>query len=91
MFVFNVIGFSFHLGAGYFESKYEANWYFCSQKGLEDYSFLPFTVMLAGFFIFTWKYVPETKNKTIDEISSIWRKDSQSEAVFEQTIDTRDE
>ena len=47
--------------------------------------------MLAGFFIFTWKYVPETKNKTIDEISSIWRKDSQSEAVFEQTIDTRDE
>ena len=46
---------------------------FIFQKGLGDYSFLPFSVLLAGFFVFTFKFVPETKNRTIDDISRTWR------------------
>ncbi|XP_022238794.1 solute carrier family 2, facilitated glucose transporter member 1-like isoform X1 [Limulus polyphemus] len=38
-----------------------------------DYTFLIFTVFLAIFWIFTYKRVPETKNKTIEEITSIFR------------------
>ncbi|XP_041356553.1 glucose transporter type 1-like [Gigantopelta aegis] len=44
------------------------------QKGLENYSFVPFTILLALFWIFTFVFLPETKNKTFDEISTIWRK-----------------
>ncbi|MES9882358.1 MAG: MFS transporter [Sedimenticola sp.] len=44
------------------------------QKGLGDYSFLPFTGLLALFWLFTMRYVPETKNRTIEDISKTWRK-----------------
>lgn len=44
------------------------------QKGLVDYSFLPFSFLLALFFIFTIKYVPETKNRSIEEITRTWTK-----------------
>ena len=47
--------------------------FFSFQKGLGDYSFLPFMVFLGCFFMFTLKYVPETKNRTIDDISMIWQ------------------
>ncbi|XP_076318380.1 solute carrier family 2, facilitated glucose transporter member 1-like isoform X2 [Tachypleus tridentatus] len=40
---------------------------------LGDYTFLLFTVLLAIFWIFTYKRVPETKNKTIEEITSMFR------------------
>lgn len=43
------------------------------QKGLGDYSFLPFTVMLLFFWIFVYIYLPETKNKTFEEISENWK------------------
>ncbi|XP_055874778.1 solute carrier family 2, facilitated glucose transporter member 2-like [Biomphalaria glabrata] len=33
-------------------------------------SFLPFSVMLLLFFIFTYMFVPETKGKSISEIPS---------------------
>ncbi|XP_059170689.1 solute carrier family 2, facilitated glucose transporter member 1-like [Physella acuta] len=46
------------------------------QAGLKDYTFLPFTVLLVLFFIFTFYKVPETKGKTFDEVTALWRNDS---------------
>lgn len=43
------------------------------QGALENYTFLPFSVFLAIFWIFTYKKVPETKNKTFEEILAIFR------------------
>ncbi|XP_073957471.1 glucose transporter 1 isoform X2 [Choristoneura fumiferana] len=40
---------------------------------LENYTFLPFSVFLAIFWIFTYKKVPETKNKTFEEILALFR------------------
>ncbi|XP_052084158.1 glucose transporter type 1-like isoform X2 [Mytilus californianus] len=44
------------------------------QKAIGHYSFLPFTGFLAIFWVFLLKYLPETKNKTIEEISSQWER-----------------
>merc|ERR1711962_836250 len=41
-------------------------------KALDEYSFLPFTVLLALFWIFTYYKVPETKNRTFEEIASLF-------------------
>ncbi|XP_067653601.1 solute carrier family 2, facilitated glucose transporter member 1-like [Haliotis asinina] len=49
------------------------------QKGLLSYSFLPFTVLLVLFWIFVFMFLPETKGRTIEEISSIWRKEGDKE------------
>ncbi|GIX99207.1 glucose transporter type 1 [Caerostris darwini] len=43
------------------------------QYWLENYTFLIFTVFLAGFWTFTYKKIPETKNKTFEEISALFR------------------
>nr|XP_022920425.1 glucose transporter type 1 isoform X6 [Onthophagus taurus] len=43
------------------------------KNSLENYTFLPFSVLLAAFWIFTYKKVPETKNKTFEEILAIFR------------------
>ncbi|RZF47125.1 hypothetical protein LSTR_LSTR005203 [Laodelphax striatellus] len=43
------------------------------QNSLENYTFLPFSVFLAIFWIFTYKKVPETKNKTFEEILALFR------------------
>ena len=43
------------------------------QGALQNYIFLPFSVLLAFFWVFTYKIVPETKNKTFDEISALFR------------------
>jgi hypothetical protein len=43
------------------------------QTALENYTFLPFSVFLAIFWVFTYKKVPETKNKTFDEIATLFR------------------
>lgn len=56
------------------------------QKGLGDFSFLPFTVLLAGFFLFTLKFVPETKNRTIEDISRTW---FASDSYFDADKDRR--
>lgn len=45
------------------------------QIALEDYTFLPFTGFLALFWTFTHKKVPETKNKTFDEITALFRRE----------------
>ncbi|KAK7584184.1 hypothetical protein V9T40_005147 [Parthenolecanium corni] len=41
---------------------------------LENYTFLPFSILLAFFWIFTYQRVPETKNKTFEEISVEFRR-----------------
>jgi len=41
---------------------------------LANYTFLPFSVLLAFFWVFTYKIVPETKNKTFEEIAAIFRR-----------------
>ncbi|KAJ8666950.1 hypothetical protein QAD02_008612, partial [Eretmocerus hayati] len=43
-------------------------------KFLENYTFLPFSAFLAAFWIFTYRKVPETKNKTFEEILAIFRR-----------------
>ncbi|XP_049829685.1 glucose transporter type 1 isoform X4 [Schistocerca gregaria] len=43
------------------------------QNALENYTFLPFSVFLAIFWTFTYKKVPETKNKTFEEILALFR------------------
>ncbi|XP_073973935.1 glucose transporter 1 isoform X8 [Rhodnius prolixus] len=43
------------------------------QDSLENYTFLPFSLLLAIFWIFTYKKVPETKNKTFEEILVLFR------------------
>ncbi|CAH0716312.1 unnamed protein product, partial [Brenthis ino] len=40
---------------------------------LDNYTFLPFSVFLAFFWVFTYKKVPETKNKTFEEILALFR------------------
>jgi SP family facilitated glucose transporter-like MFS transporter 1 len=47
--------------------------FFSFQTALENYTFLPFSVFLAIFWIFTYKKVPETKNKTFEEILALFR------------------
>ncbi|KAL3180395.1 hypothetical protein MRX96_008958 [Rhipicephalus microplus] len=42
---------------------------------LGNYTFLPFTVLLGFFWTFTYKKVPETKNRTFEEISALFRRD----------------
>merc|ERR1712025_454516 len=43
------------------------------QTMLENYTFLPFSMFLAIFWVFTYKKVPETKNKTFDEIATLFK------------------
>ncbi|XP_035206183.1 glucose transporter type 1-like isoform X2 [Stegodyphus dumicola] len=45
------------------------------QRLFENYSFLPFTVLLAIFWTFTYKKVPETKNRTFEEIAALFRRE----------------
>ncbi|XP_056000951.1 uncharacterized protein LOC125664327 [Ostrea edulis] len=40
---------------------------------IHQYSFLPFVVLLVFFWIFIYRRVPETKGKTIEEISLLFR------------------
>ncbi|XP_042860504.1 glucose transporter type 1-like isoform X5 [Penaeus japonicus] len=44
------------------------------QETFENYTFLPFSVLLACFWVFTYYKVPETKNKTFEEISAIFQR-----------------
>jgi len=39
------------------------------QNAAGDYTFIIFIVLLIGFVVFTYFYVPETKNKTFEEIA----------------------
>jgi len=46
------------------------------QKLLKEYTFLVFFVLMIFFTIFVYFQVPETKNKTFEEIASSFQKDS---------------
>ncbi|PIO58975.1 hypothetical protein TELCIR_19574, partial [Teladorsagia circumcincta] len=39
-------------------------------NALAQYSFLVFTAFLTFFIIFTWRFVPETKGKSVEEITA---------------------
>ncbi|KAF1328246.1 Solute carrier family 2, partial [Globisporangium splendens] len=43
------------------------------KDGLDHYSFVPFVAILAFFYLFTLKLVPETSGKTSDEIQAEFR------------------
>uniref|UniRef100_A0A8D8KAF4 Glucose transporter type 1 n=2 Tax=Culex pipiens TaxID=7175 RepID=A0A8D8KAF4_CULPI len=59
------------------------------KTALENYTFLPFSVFLAIFWIFTYKKVPETKNKTFEEILALFRHGNGSDDnVSRDTVDT---
>ncbi|KAM7310992.1 solute carrier family 2, facilitated glucose transporter member 1 isoform X2 [Ixodes scapularis] len=40
---------------------------------LYHYTFLIFTALLLFFWVFTYYFVPETKNKSVEEISALFR------------------
>ncbi|XP_048488692.1 glucose transporter type 1 isoform X4 [Plutella xylostella] len=63
---------------------------FPSMKALlENYTFLPFSVFLAIFWIFTYKKVPETKNKTFEEILALFRNNNGSNFDRDSFRDSR--
>ena len=44
---------------------------------MTPYTFLVFMVLVAFFFVFTLIYVPETKGRTIEQITSHFKADSE--------------
>ncbi|KAL6429352.1 hypothetical protein ACFW04_008202 [Cataglyphis niger] len=54
------------------------------KTSLENYTFLPFSAFLAVFWIFTYKKVPETKNKTFEEILALFRHGNDRYAAHKQ-------
>ncbi len=60
---------------------------FLFQKELKHYSFLPFVGFLTIFWIFTYFKVPETKNKTIEEITRQFRTQEEDPLVQYQQLD----
>ena len=57
------------------------------QKALGNYSFLPFVGFLTIFWLFTYFKVPETKNRTIEEITAQFRGDGESPSVQYQSFE----
>ena len=53
-------------------------WYF--QNVLGPYSFIVFIFIILGFGIFFYMKLPETKNRTYDDIFQIFNKSSQNGA-----------
>lgn len=51
---------------------------------IKQYSFLPFVVLLFIFLIFIYRRVPETKGKTIEQISLLFKRPET--VVFEKVI-----
>ena len=56
------------------------------QRYLGAYSFLPFAFTVAVFGVFTWWQLPETKNKTIDELYKILSIDDTHEDVTDDKV-----
>ncbi|XP_070548900.1 solute carrier family 2, facilitated glucose transporter member 3-like [Ptychodera flava] len=45
-------------------------------SAMKAYVFLPYVALLAIFWLYTFKFVPETKNKSFEEIAAIFRQES---------------
>ncbi|KAM3959775.1 glucose transporter type 1 isoform 1-T2 [Aphomia sociella] len=43
-------------------------------EALKNFVFLPYTVLLVLFFVFTYFKLPETKNRTIEEVTALFKK-----------------
>lgn len=43
------------------------------KRALQSYLFLPFTLLLALFWLFTYRSLPETKNRTFEEIAALFK------------------
>lgn len=44
--------------------------FFFFQDGLQEYTYIVFSIILAAAIVFIFFFVPETKNKTFDEIAN---------------------
>lgn len=55
------------------------------QKSIKEYTFLIFLVLMIAFTIFVFFKVPETKNKTFEEIASQFQRGSDIEV--EEVVD----
>ena len=53
-------------------SSFNCSFILCRQA-MGPYVFLIFVVLLALFIVFTWVKVPETKGKSIDEVTAIFK------------------
>ncbi|XP_046435446.1 glucose transporter type 1 isoform X2 [Neodiprion pinetum] len=56
------------------------------KTALDTYTFLPFSAFLAIFWIFTYKKVPETKNKTFEEILALFRHGNDRSSLRESRL-----
>jgi hypothetical protein len=43
------------------------------ESAIGPFVFLIFVILNVGFFIFIMRMVPETKNKTVEEITAQWK------------------
>jgi len=59
------------------------------QRATGEYVFTIFIVLLIGFLVFTYVFVPETKNKTFEEIANQFSPGEPLEV--EEMIDDEDE
>ncbi|XP_035705556.1 glucose transporter type 1 isoform X3 [Folsomia candida] len=53
---------------------------------LGNYVFLPFSVLLAFFWVFTYNKVPETKNRTFEEIANFFKRNANRAPTEEDRI-----
>ncbi len=60
------------------------------QKGLGNYSFVPFVGFLTVFWLFTYFKVPETKNRTIEEITAQFRDENSSSNVQYERLEAEE-
>ncbi|XP_012255629.2 glucose transporter type 1-like isoform X2 [Athalia rosae] len=56
------------------------------QATLDDYTFLPFTAFLLIFWLFTYRKVPETKNKTFEEILALFKHDKDRRSLKDSKV-----
>ena len=60
---------------------------FLFQEIAKDYTFVIFVVLLTGFTVLTYFYVPETKNKTFEEIAHQFSPGDQLEVEEMEELD----
>lgn len=63
--------------------------YMMEVSGAMTYGFYGLMCVLSGLFV--WKYLPETKGKTLEELEKLWtkKKVSSDDLVEEAAFDTK--